>query len=118
MFHSFPKSREHETWISVPSSRATWLDENITNTPDDGFMPPSSSREFSHLHLDGSIHVCLPDDDVNQVYQANWGEPHPYKHMGVNEILVYAPQNEEELAILQQVIVASYEYVTGETYQH
>jgi hypothetical protein len=114
MFSRFPKSREHETLISVPSSRAMWLDEEVENVPGDGFMPPAPhSREFAHLHKDGSIHVCLPDKDVESVYRAKWGEPHPYKNMGVNEILVYAPQDQDEMKVLQQVIVASYEYVTG-----
>lgn len=117
MFGAFPKSREHETWISVPSSRAMWLDEDITDTPADGFMPPPpASREFSHLHLDGSIHVCLPEQDIESVLQAKWGEPHPYKKHGVNEILVYAPQDDTQMQVLQQVIIASYEYVTGEQF--
>jgi len=116
MFNSFDKSREHETLISVPSSRAMWLDENIKNTPKDGFMPPPRSREFAHLHNDGSIHVCLPPAVIRQVLIAKWGELHPYKHLGVNEILVYAPQDENEMAVLKQVIIASYEYVTGEIY--
>jgi hypothetical protein len=115
MFSEFPKSREHETWISVPSSRAMWLDEGISETPADGFMPPKPrSREFAHLHLDGSIHVCLPEVDIQAVYKAKWGEPHPYKDQGVNEILVYAPQDDGEMEILKQVVVASYEYLTGE----
>lgn len=117
MFSSFEKSREHKTLISVPSTRAMWLDEAVENTPTDGFMPPPAySREFAHLHKDGSIHVCLAEADIQQVLEARWGEPHPYKHLGVNEILVYAPQNEDEMEILKQVIVASYEYVTGEVY--
>ncbi len=117
MFNSFEKSREHPTMISVPSSRAMWLDESIRNTPEDAFMPPPPhSREFAHLHLDGSIHICLPEEHIQAVYAAKWGEPHPYKNMGVNEILVYAPQNEEEMDVLKGVIVASYEYVTGEQY--
>jgi len=117
MFSSFPKSREHETWISVPSSRALWLDENIKDTPIDGFMPPQpKSREFAHLHKDGSIHVCLPQKDIDVVYEAKWGEPHPYKKHGVNEILVYAPQNNEEMDTLKRVIIASYEYLTNEEY--
>ncbi|MEH6448317.1 MAG: luciferase family protein [Oleispira sp.] len=116
MFGSFPKSREHETLISVPSSRAMWLHESVKPTPPEGFMPPAHSREFAHLHKDGSIHVCLPDEDVEAVLKAKWGEVHPYKHMGVNEILVYAPQNEEEMKVMQDVIIASYEFVTGEVY--
>lgn len=117
MFNAFPKSREHKTLISVPSSRAMWLDEDIKNTPKNGFMPPpKTSREFAHLHKDGSIHVCLPEKDIDVIYGAKWGEPHPYKHHGVNEILVYAPQNKQEMDTLKQVIVASYEYLTNETY--
>ena len=117
MFNAFPKSREHKTLISVPTSRAMWLDEDIKNTPRDGFMPPpTTSREFAHLHKDGSIHVCLPENDIEAIYDAKWGEPHPYKHHGVNEILVYAPQNKQEMETLKQVIVASYEYLTNEKY--
>jgi hypothetical protein len=117
MFNAFPKSREHKTLISVPSSRAMWLDENIGNTPKDGFMPPpTTSREFAHLHKDGSIHVCLPERDIEVVLVTKWGEPHPYKKHGVNEILVYAPQNKEEMEVLKRVIVASYEYLTNEEY--
>lgn len=119
MFNAFPKSREHETWISVPSSRAMWLDENIKNTPRDGFMPPPpKSREFAHLHKDGSIHVCLPEQDIKAVYAAKWGEPHPYKKHGVNEILVYAPQNKKEMEVLKDVITASYKYLTSAAEQN
>lgn len=117
MFSAFPKSREHETLISVPSSRAMWLDEDVKNTPRDGFMPPPpKSREFAHLHKDGSIHVCLPERDIDAIFDAKWGEPHPYKNLGVNEILVYAPQNKQEMDVLKQVIIASYEYLTNEEY--
>jgi len=117
MFNAFPKSREHETLISVPSSRAMWLDEDVKNTPRDGFMPPPpKSREFAHLHKDGSIHVCLSQQNIAAVYHAKWGEPHPYKKHGVNEILVYAPKNKEEMDVLKDVIVASYEYLTNDKY--
>ena len=117
MFNAFPKSREHKTLISVPSSRAMWLDEKIKNTPKDGFMPPPpKSREFAHLHKDGSIHVCLPEKDIDVILDAKWGEPHPYKKYGVNEILVYAPQNKKEMDVLKQVIIASYEYLTNDKY--
>lgn len=78
MFSAFEKSREHETWISVPSSRAMWLDEKVKNTPKDGFMPPPpNSREFAHLHKDGSIHVCLPSKDIEIIFNAKWGGTPP-----------------------------------------
>jgi hypothetical protein len=118
MFNSFEQSREHKSLISHPSSRAMWLAEDVKNTPDDGFMPPlHHSREFAHLHRDGSVHVCLPEADMQRVLKAKWGELHPYHLIGVNEILVYAPQNEAEIKILQQIITASYKYVTSAVYR-
>ncbi len=44
----------------------------------------------------------------------DWGRRHPmYDTHGVKEVIVYAPRNEEEILVLQQVIAKSYEYATG-----
>jgi predicted DNA binding CopG/RHH family protein len=96
-----------------------WLDEDIKNTPKDGFVPPPPARlEFAHLHQDGSIHFRLSEQDIEVVLDTKCGEPHPYKKYGVNEILVYALQSKEEMKVLKQVIVASYGYLTNETIFH
>lgn len=110
-FSSFPHTREEPTRISVPTSRALWLDEDIT-APAAAFMPPPGSREFAHLHADGSFHLVMAEPDENEVIEKGWGLPHPWKDRGVNEILVFAPRNNEEIEILKPVITASYRFAT------
>jgi hypothetical protein len=40
--------------------------------------------------------------------------PHPLKDQGVNEALLYAPKDEEDLEIAKQVFAESYAYATGQ----
>lgn len=108
-FSTFPHTREEPTRISVPTSRALWLDENIEAAPT-VFMPPLGSREFAHLHEDGSFHLVMAEGDEQEVISKDWGLHHPWKHKGVNEILVYAPRNDEEIEILKPVVEASYRF--------
>jgi hypothetical protein len=112
-FSSFPHTREEPTRISVPTSRALWLDEDINASPF-AFMPPPGSREFAHLHEDGSFHLVMHEDDECEVIAKGWGLHHPWKHRGVNEILVYAPRSNDEIEMLKPVIAASYHFALRE----
>jgi hypothetical protein len=111
-FSTFPHTREEPTRISVPTSRALWLDESINAKPE-AFMPPHGSREFAHLHEDGSFHLVMAEADEEEVISKGWGLPHMWKDRGVNEILVYAPRTTEEIEILKPVIEASYRFATS-----
>ena len=113
MFNTFPKVRKETTRISVPTSIAMWLDENEEVGHIDAFMPPSGGREFTHLHLDGSIHTVVDTYVEDEIIRKNWGVRHMYYNQGVKEILVYAPRNREELKTLKTIVVKSYEYATG-----
>jgi len=112
-FSTFPKVREHDTMISVPSSRAMWLDEAVPAAHSDSFMPPSGSREFCHLHQDGSLHavVDLPIED--EILDKGWGVRHMYYDRGVKEVLVYAPRNDAELIVAKRIITESLRYASG-----
>ena len=87
-FSSFPNVREHDTLISVPTSRAMWLDEGIAAAHKDAFMPPAGSREFCHLHADGSLHAVVDEPVEQEILKKNWGIRHMYYDRGVKEILV------------------------------
>jgi hypothetical protein len=113
MFSAFPHAREEATRISVPSSRALWLNEEVPATPN-AFMPPPGSREFAHVHEDGSLHVVLTEADQAEVIEKKWGIPHPWKNRGVNEILIFAPRNAEEMAIIKPIISASYAHALAQ----
>lgn len=106
-----PALREEPTRISVPSSRALWLDESI-DAQDNAFMPPLGSREFAHLHADGSWHLVVDDTLVNDIVDASWGERHPWYDRGVLEVLVYAPRDLEEMVVVQKLVTASIAYAS------
>ncbi|MDC0980419.1 DUF5519 family protein [Bdellovibrionales bacterium] len=113
MFNTFPKVRREPTRISVPTSIAMWLDENEKVGHDDAFMPPAGGREFTHLHLDGSIHTVVGSEVENEIILKKWGVRHMYYDRGVKEVLVYAPRNDEEVELVKKVVIESYEYATG-----
>lgn len=110
-FSAFENVRETPTLISVPTSRALWLDEDVDAGPH-LFMPPQGSREFAHTHEDGSMHLMLSREDEKTVMDARWGELHPWHNRGVKEILVYAPRDLDELNTIKTIVQTSYKYVT------
>ena len=112
-FNSFPHVREHDTLISVPTSRAMWLDEEITPAHDDAFMPPAGSREFCHIHEDGSLHAVVDNSIEDEILAKRWGVRHMYYDRGVKEVLVYAPRDESELETVKRIIHESYKYASG-----
>ena len=113
-FSAFPNVTEHDTLISVPSSRALWLDESVPAAHKDAFMPGQNSREFCHLHEDGSLHAVVGTEVEKEIIQKGWGVRHMYFDRGVKEMLVYAPRNTEELEIVKSIIVESYRYANGD----
>ena len=113
-FSSFPNVSEHDTLISVPTSRALWLDEGVKAANDDAFMPPPGSREFCHLHEDGSFHAVVDVAVEQEILEKKWGVRHMYYDRGVKEMLVYAPRSEDELCVAQRIITESYRYASGD----
>ena len=114
-FSTFPNVREHDTMISVPTSRALWLDEGVSAAHEDAFMPTPGSREFCHLHEDGSLHAVVDTPIEDEILKKQWGVRHMYFDRGVKEMLVYAPRNSDELVVAQRIITESYRYASGVT---
>ena len=110
---NLPDVREESTRISVSTTRALWLHESIPAAHDDSFMPPAGSREFAHVHADGSMHLCVSEEAYHELVEKNWGEPHPLKNEGVNEVLCYAPRDMNELEVVKLALVESYRYTTA-----
>ena len=113
-FGTFPNVEEHDTLISVHTSRALWLDESVPAGHDDAFMPPANSREFCHLHADGSFHTVVDVAIEEEILHKQWGVRHMYYDRGVKETLVYAPRDENELIISKKIIAESYKYASGD----
>jgi hypothetical protein len=100
--------------VSVPGARAFHLPESA-QTKREAFMV---GREFAHLHpaSDGSLHMVLPPDVVDQVIENGWAERHPLagQHgLPANIVMVYGPRDDDELAVVEDLIRASHTLATG-----
>jgi hypothetical protein len=100
--------------VSVPGARAFHLPASQNVYPE-AFMV---GREFAHIHppSDGSLHMTLPPDIVAQVVENGWAELHPLAgQFGLpgNIVMVYGPRDENELAIVADLLRASHGHATS-----
>ena len=101
--------------MSVPGARALVLDATAARGPDTSFMV---GREFAHLHPspDESLHIVLPRDLAAAAIDAGWAEPHPLAarmHGPSIAVMVFAPRNDDEVAVVAGLVEASYRGAIG-----
>lgn len=66
---------------------------------------------------DGSMHMMLPPEVVDEVLVKGWGEPHPMARRGIippTAVMVYAPRDAAEVDVVVQVLGVSYRFARGE----
>lgn len=95
--------------VSVPGARAFHLPA-CAAPAQAGFMV---DREFAHLHpsRDGSLHMALPPDVVDAAIANGWAERHPLAGrygLPTNIVMVYGPRDEDELAVVVDLVRASH----------
>ena len=78
----------------------------------------SSHGEIAHVHAhDGSMHMILSPADAIAAVEAGWAERHGLsgKVLGLpaTYMLVYAPQNLDDVAIAARLLAAAISYMTG-----
>ena len=112
--YALPDVENRATVISVPGARALWLREDLPLAHPEEIV---AGREFAHIHPDGSLHTALPPERAGEAIQAGWAEPHPMaQYMGrEGMVMLYTPRTMEELDVIFQLVVDSYNYVTGRT---
>ena len=112
--YSLPNVRNEPTQISVRGARAIWLDEDLPLAHPESI---AVGREFAHIHPDGSLHVSLSPERAQEAIEKGWAEPHPMAHyMGnLGMVMLYTPLDTQELDVIFQLIVDSYNFVTGRT---
>lgn len=106
---------EAPSGISVPGARALVLCD-ATTSPAEAFM---IDREFAHLHPppDCSLHLTLPAHRAWEAIQAGWAEFHPLVEDGQlppTVVMVYAPRDETELAVVVGLVRDSYHFALGQ----
>jgi hypothetical protein len=100
---------ERPSMVSVPGARALVVAPGASQGPRDAFMV---GAEFAHVHPphDGSLHVAVRPEDVEEVLEKGWGEPHPMAMRGYipgNVLMIYAPRDEQELEVVMHIVEAS-----------
>lgn len=100
--------------VSVPGARAFHLPA-LSHSAREAFMV---GREFAHLHppSDGSLHMVLAPDVVDSVIENGWAERHPLagRHgLPANIVMVYGPRDQDELAVVEDLVRASHTFATG-----
>lgn len=115
--YSLPGVQNQATIVSLPGARGMWLEDSIPVIRPKAIV---SGREFAHIHPDGSLHAPLPLDRALEVEELGWGERHPWADQRdgwEGLVMLYTPQSMGELEITFQLIVESYNYVTGQNVQ-
>lgn len=109
---TLPGVEDRPSTFSLPGARGLWINSTIPIARQDQIV---SGREFAHIHPDGSLHASLPEDRAGQAVDAGWAEPQPIAdQLGVpGLVMIYTPQTLEELKSVLQLIVDSYNFVTG-----
>jgi hypothetical protein len=112
----FPHVERRPSAISVLGAQALWFSEEVAGGRLEGFL---IGREFAHVHppYDGSMHLMLPSEAVEELLGKGWGEPHPMARRGLipaTAVMVYAPRDATEVDIVLQVIAASYRFARGD----
>ena len=100
-----------------------WVSEQLEITVPDAII---DEREFGHIHFDGSLHIFLEPDRAIEAIKTGWAVAHPYAVQqqdvapGLESrdwegfVMLYTPQSLEELNVTFQLIVDSFNYVTGQ----
>lgn len=112
--YALPDVENLPTVISVPGARALWLHDGVPIAHPEVIV---AGREFAHIHPDGSLHVSLSPDRAREAIEAGWAEPHPIaEQLGMQGlVMLYTPRTIGELEVIFQLIVDSYNFVTGRT---
>jgi catechol 2,3-dioxygenase-like lactoylglutathione lyase family enzyme len=116
---ALPGVSEGPSRISVPGARALLLEPADVAGPKEAFFVDG---EFAHLHPgeDQSLHICLPVDLASTACEAGWGEPHTLVASGVlprTHVMVYAPRDKAELAVVGSLVEAAHRFATGQDSQ-
>ncbi|WP_371808656.1 luciferase family protein [Ruegeria sp. HKCCD7221] len=111
--NEIPDVEVRETVISMPGAKGFWLADNLSLAHPEVIV---GGREFAHVHPDGSLHASLEPETARVAIDAGWAVAHPWsqKRPGWEGfVMIFTPSSEVELDVVFQLVLASYNYVTG-----
>lgn len=119
---ALPGVEDRASERSLPGARGLWFTDGLELVRTDvlggareGVI--GSSREFAHVHPDGSLHVWLPVERAIEVHETKWGELHPWvdrENFWDGVVMVYTPESLDEVDVAVRIVVDAYNFITGE----
>lgn len=111
----FPFVERRHSIISVPGAEALWLPHPHACGCKESFMV---GNEFAHVHpaYDGSLHMMLPIECTRELFEKQWGEPHPMAATGMipeTAVMVFAPRDTPEIETVLKILATSYDFACG-----
>jgi len=111
----FPFVERRPSIISVPGAEALWLPDEHAHGCRKSFM---IGNEFAHVHpaYDGSMHLMLPLECIDELMRKGWGEAHPMVATGLipdTAVMVFAPRNDGEINTALKILSISYEFASA-----
>lgn len=110
---ALPDVENRPTIVSLPGARGLWLGDEITLIHPEVI---ASGRELAHIHPDGSLHAPLPVERALEAVEKGWAERHPWADQRdgwEGFVMLFTPQSMAELDVTFQLILDSYNFVTG-----
>ena len=96
--------------------RSLWLTDEVNVVVPEAVI--NGSREFGHIHDDGSLHIFLKPSRAVKAVAACWGVDHPFAKQQIpgwdGFVMLYTPRSINELNVTFQLIVDGYNNVTGQ----
>ena len=114
---TLPDVENRPTIVSLQGARGVWIAESVSVAHPEVIV---AGREFTHIHPDGSLHAPLPFGRAIEAVDAGWAERHPWadqREGWEGLVLLYTPGSLEELDVVFQLIVESYNFVTGRDFK-
>ena len=112
-----PGVENRPTVVSLPGAQGMWLSDGVDLVHPEVIV---SGREFAHIHPDGSLHAPLPYERALEAAEKGWAERHPWadeRDGWEGLVMLFTPQSMDELAVIFQLTVESYNHVTGQAIQ-
>ena len=110
---ALPDVENRPTIVSLPGALGIWINDDVSIAHPEIIV---AGREFAHIHPDGSLHAPLPFERAIEAVDAGWAERHPLADQrdgwdGL--VMLFTPKSFEELDVVFQLIVDSYNFTTG-----
>ena len=114
----FPGVALGATRVSLPGAIGFQLDPAVELAQPNSIV---GGREFAHLHPDGSLHASLEPNLAQQAISAGWAVEHPWarrRRGWEGFVMIYTPSNQEELEVVYELVRASFNFVTGQSFNN